>query len=131
MQEVVLNPQDSVGGASFSDGFQYGQELGRSMRGGSGRDLLPGEDSIMVRCLLDQLHPDHEDTPVHPEDAMIGASIYGSPLPELIVYFSLHDVTPGIHRLHLKRRVRPDDPNSPENVFTYQDYIIPFFYAPK
>ena len=101
------------------------------MRGGSGRNLIPGEDSIMVRCLLDHLQLDLDGATVDPENTMIGTSLYGPPLPELIAYFPLRDVTPGMHRLHLKKRVRSDDPNSPENTFTYQDYIIPFFYAPE
>lgn len=131
LQDGALSTQDSLGGTSLTDGFQYGQNLGKSMRGGSGRDLIPGEDSIMVRCLLDHLQLDLDGTPVDPENAMIATSIYGSPLPELIAYFSLRDIPPGIHRLHLKRRGGSNDPLNPEKELTYRDYIIPFFYAPE
>ncbi len=130
-QDGELQQQDTVGNASFSDGYNFGRSLGKSMRGGSGRNLIPGEDSIMVRCLLDHLQLKLDSTLVDPENAMIGSSIYGSPLPELIAYFSLRDVTPGMHRLRLKRRVRPEDPDSPKGIYTYKDYIIPFFYAPE
>ena len=132
-QDEAMLQQDTLNSdkTSFSDGYQFGRSMGKSIRGGSGRDLIPGEDSIMVRCLLDHLQLDLDGVPVDPENAMIGISLHGLPLPELIAYFPLRDVTPGIHRLHLKRRIRPDDPNSPEKIYTYQDYIIPFFYAPE
>jgi hypothetical protein len=116
---------------SFSDGYAYGQSLGKSMLGGSGRDLVPGEDSIMVRCLLDHLQLDLDGVPVDPENAMIGASVRGAPLPELITYFPLRDVTPGMHRLRLKMKVRSNDPYSTENEYVYKEHIIPFFYAPE
>jgi hypothetical protein len=127
LQQDTLNPDNT----SFSDGYGFGRRLEKSIRGGSGHDLLPGEDSIMIRCLLDHLQLDLDGAPIDPENAMIGAAMYGLPLPELIAYFPLSDVTPGIHRLHLKMRIISDDPNSPENTYEYRNHIVPFFYAPE
>lgn len=111
--------------------FELGKSLAQTMLGGSGRDLLPNEDSIMVRCLLENLQLDLDGVPLNPDNAMIGTATYGAPLPELIAYFPLHDQEAGIHRLHLRLRREGSEMDPEGALYRYRNHIIPFFYAPE
>ncbi|MFK8162038.1 MAG: hypothetical protein AB8H12_06190 [Lewinella sp.] len=132
-EQDTLVKQDTINAteANYIQSYKFGRSLGKSIRGGSGDELLPGEDSMMVRCLLDHLQLDLDGVPVNAENALIGTAVSGPPLPELIAYFPLRDIEPGMHRLHLSKRAKPNDPQSQEEVYVYRDYVIPFFYAPE
>lgn len=113
------------------DSYEAGKKLGELIIGGSSRELLPNEDSLLISCLLRNLILSLDEEPANPENAMLSISTRGNPLPELLVYFPLHHLSPGMHRLHLSVRKTGNSSLLTDGDYTFQEHTIPFFYAPE
>jgi len=112
----------------------FGRRIG-SFLSGRGIPLEnPSGDSLMIACLQQVLEVSLDGKMLPPDHTLIHVSSFGYPLPEIVSYFPLDSLSPGIHRVKLRTFGEPRKQPGKDvsgGISVLRTYVVPFYYAPE
>ncbi len=86
--------------------------------------------SVLIGRVLIGMDLRRDGNHVDPAHVLLSVSYTGSPVPELVAYFPLHEAARGMHRLQFQDYYL-DTKDDGSNIRLRDNYWIPFFYAPE
>jgi hypothetical protein len=140
--EVILSPQDSMAQAARkkkerkekleANSRKTGENIGRWVSGRLPFSTLPSNsDSLLIARFFNIMELRLDGKMVDPANVLLSVSYTGSPVPELIAYFPLREIAPGMHRLEFKVFGVATKGENKGNIDLRDTFWIPFFYAPE
>ncbi len=121
--------EQQIQNESEKAGRRIGEGIARNFFGRGFSELAAGTDSLIITNLLKILELNLDGELVDPANVLLSVGYGGTPIPELIAYFPLHDKSPGMHEVSL-REFREEE-SAPGNLQLFREYRVPFFYAPE
>ena len=111
---------------------RIGENVGRWLSGGLPLSSLDDNaDSLLISRFLRIMDLRLDSTYATPSNVLLHVPYTGSPISELVAYFPLEDVDPGMHRVEFREfrlSTRGDDKG---NIDLSRTYWVPFFYGPE
>lgn len=141
-RDSTLSPQDSFARVALrkenrrkkleANSKKTGENIGRWLAGDLPVSTLPDDaDSVFIANFFSIMELRLDGQPVDLKNVLLSVNYIGNPIPELIVYFPLHEADPGMHRLEFKVfgvSTRGEDKG---NIDLRDVFWVPFFYAPE
>ncbi|OAV43138.1 hypothetical protein [Lewinella sp. 4G2] len=111
---------------------KQGENLGRWLSGQLPKsNLPPNADSLLVARFLRVMDLSLDSTSVDPANVLLSVEYEGSPQPELVAYFPLYDLEPGMHRVAFREFKLATKGDEKGHINLRRTHWVPFFYAPN